>query len=112
MPSTPGLISLGVQEVARLFHCAGCFSKLCNLPLDCPGERAAGEAGIPRGGACAVLQELPGLFPVQDVLVNQGDQALFSCIVAFQLPESEVTYSWKFVGGVSPETASWRAWEG
>lgn len=66
-----------------------------------------------RGGACAGLQELPGLFPVQDVLVSRGDQALFSCIVAFQLPESEVTYSWRFAGGgVSLETASWRAWEG
>ncbi|XP_006525118.1 sperm acrosome membrane-associated protein 6 isoform X3 [Mus musculus] len=75
----------GLQEVARLFHCSGCFSKLCDLPLDCP---------------------------VQDMLVNRGDQALFSCIVAFELPESEITYSWKFVGGVSPETASWRAWEG
>ncbi|EDL20506.1 RIKEN cDNA 4930546H06, isoform CRA_a, partial [Mus musculus] len=27
----------GLQEVARLFHCSGCFSKLCDLPLDCPG---------------------------------------------------------------------------
>ncbi|NP_001156381.1 sperm acrosome membrane-associated protein 6 precursor [Mus musculus] len=63
----------GLQEVARLFHCSGCFSKLCDLPLDCP---------------------------VQDMLVNRGDQALFSCIVAFELPESEITYSWKFVGGV------------
>ncbi|XP_063130364.1 sperm acrosome membrane-associated protein 6 isoform X7 [Rattus norvegicus] len=36
---------------------------------------------------------------VQDMLVNRGDQALFSCIVAFQLPESEVTYSWKYAGG-------------
>ncbi|XP_029327504.1 sperm acrosome membrane-associated protein 6 isoform X1 [Mus caroli] len=89
----------GVQEVARLFHCSGCFSKLCDLPLDCPGERV-GKAGMPRGGACADLQELSGLFPVQDMLVNRGDQALFSCIVAFQLPESEITYSWKFVGGV------------
>ncbi|XP_030105981.1 sperm acrosome membrane-associated protein 6 isoform X6 [Mus musculus] len=62
----------GLQEVARLFHCSGCFSKLCDLPLDCP---------------------------VQDMLVNRGDQALFSCIVAFELPESEITYSWKFVGG-------------
>ncbi|XP_028622267.1 sperm acrosome membrane-associated protein 6 isoform X2 [Grammomys surdaster] len=62
----------GVQEVTRRFHCSGCFSTICRLPLDCP---------------------------VQDMLVNRGDQALFSCIVAFQLPESEVTYSWKFAGG-------------
>ncbi|XP_017445219.1 sperm acrosome membrane-associated protein 6 isoform X4 [Rattus norvegicus] len=62
----------GVQEAARRFHCWGCFSTICDLPLDCP---------------------------VQDMLVNRGDQALFSCIVAFQLPESEVTYSWKYAGG-------------
>lgn len=68
---------------------------------------------MPRGGACAGLLELPCLFPVQDMLVNRGDQALFSCIVAFPLPESEVIYSWKFAGGgVSPETASLRDWEG
>lgn len=68
---------------------------------------------MPRGGTCGGLQATPGFFPVQDMLVNRGDQALFSCIVAFQLPESEVTYSWKYAGGgVSPETASWRAWEG
>lgn len=38
--------------------------------------------------------------------MKRGDQALFSCIVAFQLPESEVSYSWKFAGGgVSPENS-------
>ncbi|XP_076784021.1 sperm acrosome membrane-associated protein 6 isoform X2 [Arvicanthis niloticus] len=62
----------GVQENTRSFNCSGCFSAICTLPLDCP---------------------------VQDVLVSRGDQALFSCIVAFQLPESEVTYSWRFAGG-------------
>ncbi|XP_031210595.1 sperm acrosome membrane-associated protein 6 isoform X2 [Mastomys coucha] len=62
----------GVQEATRQFHCQGCYSAICDLPLDCP---------------------------VQDMLVNRGDQALFSCIVAFQLPESEVSYSWKFAGG-------------
>ncbi|XP_051004384.1 sperm acrosome membrane-associated protein 6 [Acomys russatus] len=62
----------GVQEVTRSFHCQGCFSTICDLPLDCP---------------------------VQDLMVNRGDQALFSCIVGFQLPESEITYSWKFAGG-------------
>ncbi|XP_059101003.1 sperm acrosome membrane-associated protein 6 isoform X5 [Peromyscus eremicus] len=36
---------------------------------------------------------------VQDVTVKRGDQALFSCIVGFQLPESELTYSWKFAAG-------------
>nr|XP_048305005.1 sperm acrosome membrane-associated protein 6 isoform X2 [Myodes glareolus] len=62
----------GVQEVTRRFYCWGCFSTVCDLPLDCP---------------------------VQDVTVKRGDQALFSCIVGFQLPESELTYSWKFAGG-------------
>ncbi|EDL99796.1 rCG23009, isoform CRA_c [Rattus norvegicus] len=27
----------GVQEAARRFHCWGCFSTICDLPLDCPG---------------------------------------------------------------------------
>ncbi|XP_016836029.1 sperm acrosome membrane-associated protein 6, partial [Cricetulus griseus] len=62
----------GVQEVTRRFFCWGCFSTICELPLDCP---------------------------VQDVTVKRGDQALFSCVVGFQLPESELTYSWKFAGG-------------
>ncbi|XP_051063812.1 sperm acrosome membrane-associated protein 6 isoform X1 [Phodopus roborovskii] len=62
----------GVQEVTRRFYCWGCFSTICDLPLDCP---------------------------VRDVTVKRGDQALFSCVVGFQLPESEITYSWKFAGG-------------
>ncbi|XP_052025779.1 sperm acrosome membrane-associated protein 6 [Apodemus sylvaticus] len=71
----------GVQEKARIFHCRGCYSTICDLPLDCP---------------------------VQDMLVNRGDQALFSCIVAFQLPESEVTYSWKYAeGGVRTRDVSY-----
>lgn len=42
--------------------------------------------------------------------MKRGDQALFSCVVGFQLPESELTYSWKFAGGgVSRDRASWRA---
>ncbi|KAL1771003.1 sperm acrosome membrane-associated 6 [Sigmodon hispidus] len=71
----------GVQEVTRRFHCAGCFSTICDLPLDCP---------------------------VQDVTVNRGDQALFSCTVGFQLPESELTYSWKFAaGGIRTQDVSY-----
>lgn len=31
----------GVQEVTRRFYCWGCFSAICDLPLDCPGEGAA-----------------------------------------------------------------------
>ncbi|XP_038947049.1 sperm acrosome membrane-associated protein 6 isoform X6 [Rattus norvegicus] len=34
----------GVQEAARRFHCWGCFSTICDLPLDCPGH-----VGEPRG---------------------------------------------------------------
>ncbi|XP_008070308.1 sperm acrosome membrane-associated protein 6 isoform X2 [Carlito syrichta] len=62
----------GLQEVARRFRCGGCYSKVCDLPLDCP---------------------------VQDVTVTRGDQAMFSCVVKFQLPKEEITYSWKFAGG-------------
>ncbi|KAM5133543.1 LOW QUALITY PROTEIN: sperm acrosome membrane-associated protein 6 [Callospermophilus lateralis] len=62
----------GVQEVARRFFCNKCFSSLCKLPLDCP---------------------------VQDVTVNRGEQAMFSCVVGFQLPPEEVTYTWKFAAG-------------
>nr|XP_012641010.1 sperm acrosome membrane-associated protein 6 isoform X2 [Microcebus murinus] len=62
----------GLQEVSRRFRCRGCYSSVCDLPLDCP---------------------------VQDVTVARGDQAMFSCVVNFQLPEKEITYSWKFAGG-------------
>ncbi|XP_070257920.1 sperm acrosome membrane-associated protein 6 [Myotis yumanensis] len=62
----------GVQELSRRFRCRGCYSKVCDLPLDCP---------------------------VQDVTVRRGDQAMFSCTVNFQLPKEEITYSWKFAEG-------------
>ncbi|XP_013364332.1 PREDICTED: uncharacterized protein LOC102004982 isoform X5 [Chinchilla lanigera] len=61
----------GIQEVTRSFRCTGCYSTVCDLPLDCP---------------------------VQDVTVSRGDQALFSCVVGFPLPEEETTYSWSFAG--------------
>ncbi|XP_015981265.1 sperm acrosome membrane-associated protein 6 [Rousettus aegyptiacus] len=64
----------GLQEVSRRFRCRGCYSTACDLPLDCP---------------------------VQDVTVTRGDQAMFSCTVNFQLPKEEITYSWRFAGGVS-----------
>ncbi|KAJ1073224.1 hypothetical protein K5549_015692 [Capra hircus] len=64
----------GLQEVTRRFRCRGCYSKVCDLPLDCP---------------------------VQDLTVTRGRQAMFSCTVNFQLPKEEITYSWKFAGGVS-----------
>ncbi|XP_074242112.1 sperm acrosome membrane-associated protein 6 isoform X2 [Saimiri boliviensis] len=64
--------STGLQEFARRFFCKGCYSRVCDLPLDCP---------------------------VQDVTVTRGDQAMFSCIVNFKLPKEEITYSWKFAGG-------------
>ncbi|XP_037675905.1 sperm acrosome membrane-associated protein 6 isoform X9 [Choloepus didactylus] len=70
----------GLQEFSRLFRCRGCYSTVCDLPLDCP---------------------------VKDVTVAQGDQALFSCAVNFQLPEEEVAYSWKFAeGGACPAAPS------
>ncbi|KAF6289125.1 sperm acrosome associated 6 [Rhinolophus ferrumequinum] len=62
----------GLQEVARRFRCRGCYSTVCDFPLDCP---------------------------VQDLTVSRGDQAMFSCTVNFQLPKEEITYSWKFAGG-------------
>lgn len=33
--------------------------------------------------------------------MTRGQQAMFSCTVNFQLPKEEITYSWKFAGGVS-----------
>lgn len=103
------LLFTGVQEFTRLFHCQGCYSTICDLPLDCPGE-GLGLGYQGRGRPYAGLQESPDLSPVQDLIVKRGNQALFSCTVGFQLPESELTYSWKFAeGGVSPERASWRA---
>lgn len=96
----------GLQEVARRFHCRGCYSKVCDLPLDCPGERGRpeGEKGRGHPGADA---DPPS---VQDVTVTRGRQAMFSCTVNFQLPKEEITYSWKFVGGVSPGGAAAKGW--
>ncbi|XP_048185339.1 sperm acrosome membrane-associated protein 6 [Perognathus longimembris pacificus] len=59
----------GVQELTRRFICNGCYSLICKLPLNCP---------------------------IQDVIVNPGDQAMFSCVVDFQLPKEQISYSWKF----------------
>ncbi|GAB5581685.1 sperm acrosome membrane-associated protein 6 isoform X1 [Prionailurus iriomotensis] len=73
----------GFQDVARRFLCYGCYSKACNFPLDCPGERRGLEG-----------EEM-------DLTVTRGQQAKFSCTVNFQLPKEEITYSWKFAGGVT-----------
>ncbi|KAF3814930.1 hypothetical protein GH733_017206, partial [Mirounga leonina] len=81
----------GLQEVARRFHCRGCYSTVCDLPLDCPGK-GPGQTGAGSGGDA-------DLFSVQDLTVTRGHQAKFSCTVNFQLPKEEVTYSWKFAGG-------------
>uniref|UniRef100_A0A452U018 Sperm acrosome associated 6 n=1 Tax=Ursus maritimus TaxID=29073 RepID=A0A452U018_URSMA len=45
----------GLQEVARRFHCRGCYSTVCDLPLDCPGERRGlqGEGTGRTGGTRA-----------------------------------------------------------
>uniref|UniRef100_A0A5F9D649 Uncharacterized protein n=1 Tax=Oryctolagus cuniculus TaxID=9986 RepID=A0A5F9D649_RABIT len=64
----------GLQDFARLFRCRGCYSRDCDLPLDCP---------------------------VRDVMVPRGDQAMFPCVVNYQLPQEEIAYSWKFAEGVS-----------
>ncbi|KAI4571158.1 hypothetical protein MJG53_013264 [Ovis ammon polii x Ovis aries] len=40
------------------------------------------------------------LSSVQDLTVTRGRQAMFSCTVNFQLPKEEITYSWKFAGGL------------
>nr|XP_025869553.1 sperm acrosome membrane-associated protein 6 isoform X1 [Vulpes vulpes]XP_025869554.1 sperm acrosome membrane-associated protein 6 isoform X2 [Vulpes vulpes] len=64
----------GVQEASRSFRCRGCYSHVCELSLDCP---------------------------VQDLTVTRGQQAKFSCSVNFSLPQEEITYSWKFAGGVT-----------
>ncbi|XP_070307732.1 sperm acrosome membrane-associated protein 6 isoform X3 [Odocoileus virginianus] len=72
-PRTQRSHPIGLQEVTRRFRCRGCYSKVCDLPLDCP---------------------------VQDLTVTRGRQAMFSCTVNFQLPKEEITYSWKFAGGL------------
>lgn len=38
---------------------------------------------------------------VRDVMVLRGDQAMFPCVVNYQLPQEEIAYSWKFAEGVS-----------
>lgn len=49
---TPHSRPTGLQEVARRFRCRGCYSTVCDLPLDCPGEgRGLGGPGTRRTGA-------------------------------------------------------------
>lgn len=54
--------------------------------------------GVGRGRAEVAMRDLSS---VQDLTVTRGRQAMFSCTVNFQLPKEEITYSWKFAGGVS-----------
>lgn len=102
---------IGLQEVARRFRCRGCYSTVCDLPLDCPGEGRGLEGQEPeklerrepsggkRGGLGRGRSGDAARSPVQDLTVTRGDQAMFSCTVNFQLPKEEITYSWKFAGG-------------
>ncbi|XP_037372966.1 sperm acrosome membrane-associated protein 6 isoform X4 [Talpa occidentalis] len=69
----------GFQELARRFRCSGCYSYICDYPLDCP---------------------------VQDVTVIRGEQAMFSCSVNFLLPPGGVAYSWKFAVGIRTQDQS------
>lgn len=57
-----------------------------------PGVFAAADA-TPRSATSRLT--------AQDLTVTRGRQAMFSCTVNFQLPKEEITYSWKFAGGVS-----------
>lgn len=61
----PAFPPTGLQEVSRRFRCRGCYSTVCDLPLDCPGEgrslegqrtRGTGETGAVRGGAETVTR--------------------------------------------------------
>ncbi|XP_037372965.1 sperm acrosome membrane-associated protein 6 isoform X3 [Talpa occidentalis] len=45
----------GFQELARRFRCSGCYSYICDYPLDCPGRD--GDSG--RAGHVLLLRELP-----------------------------------------------------
>nr|XP_036881898.1 sperm acrosome membrane-associated protein 6 isoform X3 [Manis javanica] len=58
------------------------------------------QACIPPCGGRPAFPLPRVLLQVQDVTVTRGRQAMFSCTVNFQLPKEEITYSWKFVGGL------------
>ncbi|XP_063109305.1 sperm acrosome membrane-associated protein 6 isoform X3 [Cavia porcellus] len=51
----------GIQEVARRFRCQGCYSTLCDLPLDCPGEGAGGRPRPGKSGMGAESSVPPGV---------------------------------------------------
>ncbi|XP_023560647.1 sperm acrosome membrane-associated protein 6 isoform X3 [Octodon degus] len=49
----PCIPPCGIQEVSRRFLCHGCYSTLCDLPLDCPGCEGESRRPSPillRGG--------------------------------------------------------------
>ncbi|XP_013364327.1 PREDICTED: uncharacterized protein LOC102004982 isoform X1 [Chinchilla lanigera] len=53
----------GIQEVTRSFRCTGCYSTVCDLPLDCPGPVLL-RGGLPAaGGGDNLLLELRGRSP-------------------------------------------------
>ncbi|XP_021101933.1 sperm acrosome membrane-associated protein 6 isoform X3 [Heterocephalus glaber] len=65
----PCIPPCGIQEASRRFHCRGCYSTVCDLPLDCPGRdggsRRPGHVllrrGLPAGrGGDRLLLELRG----------------------------------------------------
>ncbi|OBS70016.1 hypothetical protein A6R68_01446, partial [Neotoma lepida] len=92
-----GLSDMEIRSFKTAFPSAAAKMKRTIRHLKKGKGAALGYQG--KGGARAGLPEPPCFSSVQDVSVKRGDQALFSCIVGFQLPESELTYSWKFAAG-------------
>ncbi|XP_069918663.1 sperm acrosome membrane-associated protein 6 isoform X1 [Oryctolagus cuniculus] len=98
----------GLQDFARLFRCRGCYSRDCDLPLDCPG--ASPREGVARGGVRVWGRGLGvtrGRSSVRDVMVPRGDQAMFPCVVNYQLPQEEIAYSWKFAEGLRTQDVNY-----
>lgn len=61
-------------------------------------RKGLGLGGIGRGRAEVAMRDLSS---VQDLTVTRGRQAMFSLLPDFSCPLEEITYSWKFLGGVS-----------
>ncbi|XP_069918665.1 sperm acrosome membrane-associated protein 6 isoform X3 [Oryctolagus cuniculus] len=75
------------------------------------GSYRIGFAGAARKMKNAILQlkQAQACIPpcVRDVMVPRGDQAMFPCVVNYQLPQEEIAYSWKFAEGLRTQDVNY-----
>ncbi|GAB1300566.1 Sperm acrosome membrane-associated protein 6 [Apodemus speciosus] len=87
----------GVQEMARLFHCRGCYSTICDLPLDCPGVRTRDVS---------YFRDVPGAhgYLARIRPVQPRHSGTFSCVILHdQRPLARLYFYLNVTGPPPPE---------